>query len=98
MANQTINEKIFDKVLEVSEAVAVMVPIVADLKSAVMEKGGLTDRVNTIEEQHRNDAKTKVAVGEMKNKRSDFSTKVVLLVIGMVVSNVGVLLFAIFKP
>jgi hypothetical protein len=60
-------------------------------------KPGLLDRVGCIEEQHREEAKTKTAVVEMKSKRSDFSTKVVLLVISMVVSNVGVLLFAIFK-
>jgi len=94
------NEKIFTELLEVSKAVAVMVPMVDELNRAIKGNGkpGLLERVGTIEEQHRNETKTKTSVVEMKNKRADFSTKVVLLVIGMVVSNVGVLLFAIFKP
>ena len=73
--------------------------ITTDLIKKINGNGrpGLLDRVSCIEEQHRNEATTKQAVTVIKDKRADFSTKVVLLVIGMVVSNIGVLLFALFK-
>jgi hypothetical protein len=101
-----ITQQVLDKLGDVSVSVAHIEEkmirfdeITTDLIKKVNGNGkpGLLDRVSSIEEEHRNEAKTKTAVVEMKSKRSDFSTKVVLILITMVISNVGVLLFSIFK-
>jgi hypothetical protein len=102
-----ITQQVLDKIGDVSVSVAHIEEkmirfdeITTDLIKKVNGNGkpGLLDRVGCIEEQHRNEAETKKAVVEVKSKRADFSSKVILILITMVVSNVGVLLFAIFKP
>ena len=76
------NEKIFDKLLEVSEAVAVMTPIVADLKKAVITGNGtpsLLQRVKTIEDYHEQENNVKKDKKEKKEKISARTWAVILI-------------------
>jgi hypothetical protein len=65
------NEKIFDKLIEVSEVVAGIAPIVADLKKAVITGNGhpgLLRRVEIIEDCHATESENKKEKKATKEK------------------------------
>ena len=101
MAVPTI--EILSKVTSIAESTARLEVSVSDLKKTVMGNGkpGLVDRMNIIEgcfgEHSKNQEKAEKAAGEKANKKIDFGTKVLLAIVGMIVSNLGVLLFSLFK-
>jgi H+/gluconate symporter-like permease len=66
MAEKVSNSQIFNELMDVSKAVAGMVPIVADLKKAVITGNGtpgLLQRMKTVEDLHAAQSDTK------KNKK-----------------------------
>jgi len=100
------NAEVLEKVGEVAVSIARIEQkmirfdeISLELTKAIKGNGkpGLDDRVRIIENCIEHDKEQKEALVKVKDKRSDFSTKVVLILITMVISNVGVLLFSIFK-
>ena len=100
------NAEVLEKVGEVAVSVARIEQkmirfdeISLELTKAIKGNGkpGLDDRVRVIENCLEHDKEHKEAIVKVKEKRSDFSTKVILILITMVISNVGVLFFAIFK-
>jgi hypothetical protein len=82
------NDKIYDKLFEVSEVVAGMAPIVADLKKAVITGNGvpgLLQRMKTVEDCHEAEAKSKQEKKETKTKWDLRAWAIIMLFIGQVV-------------
>ena len=95
---ETIN-KIAVSVARIEERMIRYEETSIELSKAIKGNGkpGLLDRVSVIEDCHKHEKEQREQQKEVKTKRYDFSTKVILILITMVVSNVGVLLFSIFK-
>jgi len=100
------NAEVLEKVGEVAVSIARIEQkmirfdeISLELTKAIKGNGkpGLDDRVRVIENCHAEEERQKAALVQVKGKRQEFSTKVILILITMVISNVGVLLFSIFK-
>jgi len=100
------NAEVLEKVGEVAVSIARIEQkmirfdeISLELTKAIKGNGkpGLDDRVRVIENCLEHDKEQKASIVKVKDKRQDFSTKVILILITMVISNVGVLLFSIFK-
>ena len=100
------NAEVIDKIGEVAVSIARIEQkmirfdeISLELTKAIKGNGkpGLDDRVRVIENCHAEEERQKAALVQVKGKRQEFSTKVRLILITMVISNVGVLLFSIFK-
>ena len=100
------NAEVLEKVGEVAVSIARIEQkmirfdeISLELTKAIKGNGkpGLDDRVRIIENCLEHDKEHKEAIVKVKEKRQEFSSKVILILITMVVSNVGVLLFSIFK-
>lgn len=102
--------EILEKVNSIAVITAKMEVQVADLYKEVKGNGkpGLLQRMNDLEncfEQHKieQNKEREVQDGikkeekEKKNRKIDFTTKILLAIIGMILSNVGVLIFSLFK-
>jgi len=82
------NDKIFDKLIEVSEVVAGIAPIVSDLKKAVITGNGvpgLLQRMKSVEDYHALEAQNKKDKKEVKAKWDLRAWAIVMLFIGQVV-------------
>jgi len=91
------NEKIFDKLIEVSEVVAGIAPIVADLKKAVITGNGvpgLLQRVKTIEDCHTAEAGSKK---EKKETKVTWDTRTWALAVSIFLLFAGQVVQLIFK-
>ncbi len=95
---ETIN-KIAVSVARIEERMIRYDEVSIELTKAIKGNGkpGLLDRVSVIENCIAHDKEQKEEHEKVKDKRQEFSSKLILILITMVVSNVGVLLFSIFK-
>ena len=97
------NERLLTEITGVKVSVAKMEVHVADLYKEVKGNGkpGLIQRMNDIEncfgDHAKNQEKSETTERESKKNKVDFGSKVWLAVIVMIISNIGAILFSLFK-
>jgi H+/gluconate symporter-like permease len=91
------NDKIFDKLIEVSEVVAGIAPVVADLKKAVITGNGtpsLLQRMKSVEDFHETESKTKK---DKKENVVKWDTRLWALAVAVFILFAGQVVQLIFK-